>query len=121
VTDVRSLAARYYSRPEVAILEKYPDEVARVRFIELWTLKEAIGKALGIGLSLPLNATTFVLSDDGTIAFTPPPAIATGLWDFTIIAPTPGTRIAAAVRRRDGTRTHFDVRPMTDSLHTHGE
>lgn len=56
--DLRTLAERIFSAPEVEQLKVYPD-----RFFDLWTLKEAYVKATGFGLAIPLNRFSIVLSE----------------------------------------------------------
>ncbi len=46
--DVSGLAGRWFSSREVEWMGRQEDEV--VAFLELWTGKEAVGKALGVGL-----------------------------------------------------------------------
>src|SRR6185369_8891594 len=74
--DVLDLATRFFSPLEVAGLHGLEDEERPRRFGELWTLKESFIKAIGKGLSQPLNSFTFDLSEAGTIRFTPPPEYA---------------------------------------------
>ncbi len=52
-----ALAKRFFSAEEVAALLALPDEEdRRVFFYRLWTLKESFIKAIGRGLSLPLDS-----------------------------------------------------------------
>jgi len=65
--DHLELARRNFHRDEVAAIEGKPSESAqRQAFFRIWTLKEAVVKALGMGLSLPLDS--FAVS----IATSPP-------------------------------------------------
>lgn len=59
-TDHERVAGHYFTPPEVESIEHAPD--GKRRFLELWTRKEAVLKACGVGLmddlhSLEVNAT----------------------------------------------------------------
>ena len=54
-----ALAVNYFAPEEVAWLEAGSQEQRQVRFLELWTLKEAFIKAKGKGLSIPLKDFAF--------------------------------------------------------------
>lgn len=65
VRDFRpNVIKRAFSESEKALIENAPDEKKNLLFFRLWTLKEAYVKALGIGVSYPLNTTEF--SFDGS-------------------------------------------------------
>ncbi|TAJ33096.1 MAG: 4'-phosphopantetheinyl transferase superfamily protein [Reyranella sp.] len=71
------LARRYFHPDEVAAIERHDDP--REAFFRIWTLKEAVVKAIGLGLSLPLDG--FVVSIGGprpVMAIAP--AEAPGAW-----------------------------------------
>lgn len=59
----RNVASRYFSAAEVRDLRLTPQGLQRARFFDYWTLKEAYGKAVGGGLAIPLNETTFRFPD----------------------------------------------------------
>jgi 4'-phosphopantetheinyl transferase len=69
--------------------------------IELWTLKEAYAKATGEGLSAPLTAVCFDVSEDGPMVFTAPDPDRSADWRFALVAPVPDVRLAVAVGSRD--------------------
>jgi 4'-phosphopantetheinyl transferase len=60
--DIDGLA-RYFAPQESAALLALPPSERLRRFFELWTLKEAYIKARGMGLSIPLNAFRFELTE----------------------------------------------------------
>jgi 4'-phosphopantetheinyl transferase len=64
------LAERYLSKDEAAALAALPAALRRERFFEYWTLKESYIKAMGMGLSLPLDQFSFHLSDDDSVSLT---------------------------------------------------
>ena len=68
------------------------------RFIELWTLKEAYVKAIGHGLSHPLDRFGFAFDSERGIRFTAPPDEHAAQWTFALLAPSVRHRLAVAVR-----------------------
>ncbi len=62
---------RYFSAGERSELRRASPELRQRRFLDYWTLKEAFAKALGLGLSLPLDDSSFdVRLDEIGIALT---------------------------------------------------
>jgi 4'-phosphopantetheinyl transferase len=53
--DHDALAQRFFSAREYAELQRIPEAGRNRAFLACWTCKEAIAKAIGRGLSLPLN------------------------------------------------------------------
>ncbi len=95
--EVEPLAPEVCSAQEQTQLHALPPEMRGSFFLDLWTLKEAYLKALGVGItSGPLNLVSFDLSRQG--------AIVTGLtrerppWHFALLRPTATSRISLAVR-----------------------
>ncbi len=109
-TDWRGIASRYFSPAELAEIDGVDPAVQAIRFFEIWTLKEAFIKALGVGLSQPLNAMTFSAERPEAVAFALPSSVDGGVWQFALYAPTAAHRLAVAVS--DGTtrrwRIHVD-------------
>ncbi len=60
--DLRGIAARFFAQEEGDILRTYPEDRFTRGFFRCWTSKEAVVKAHGQGLSLPLDQ--FVVSVD---------------------------------------------------------
>ena len=106
-TEWRGIAGRYFSPAEVAQLDRVVEGERAIRFFELWTLKEAFSKALGVGLSQALNATTFELERTGAIACALPPDVVPATWHFALYTPTPTHRLAVAVG--DGTARQWCI------------
>jgi 4'-phosphopantetheinyl transferase len=107
--EIDSLGASHFSRSEVEQLAACPADVRRDRFFDMWTLKEAYGKAIGLGLRHPLDSTTFDLASPGEIRFTNSPGEAgrspserthgdEAQWRFHLFSPAPDFRLALAMR-----------------------
>ena len=96
------IARRYFAGIEINGLHALSGDERVERFFELWTLKEAYTKAVGSGLSSPLDAMSFVFLDTDEIVFTPPPGVDACQWQFALFAPTPRHRMAIAARCADG-------------------
>jgi 4'-phosphopantetheinyl transferase len=92
------IAERYFSPSEIAGLQELAGVERSRRFIELWTLKEAYLKAIGAGLSNPLNDFGFELQGSSALVFNAPPGVARADWQFALFAPSPSHRLAVAVR-----------------------
>jgi 4'-phosphopantetheinyl transferase len=100
---VAEIAARFFSRREVAMLRNIPAEEQHPAFFRLWTRKEAYVKARGEGLSL--------LSEEVDVSLAPgePEADASAQhdpseisrWSLQDLVPAPGYAAALAVAGRD--------------------
>ena len=65
-----ALLKSVFSADERQAFYRLTDQQQRRRFGAIWTLKEAYIKALGVGLSLPLQQLSFNLDDaPDTVAF----------------------------------------------------
>lgn len=67
------LARRYFHRAEIAAIESQPNRSEQLEsFFRIWTLKEAVVKALGKGLSMPLDRfAVSIASSPPTMALAP--------------------------------------------------
>jgi 4'-phosphopantetheinyl transferase len=93
--EVDLLAARYFSDSEIAALER---AAGNARFFELWTMKEAFIKAVGVGLSQPLNTVSFDLDEnEPLIHFAAPTGFNASEWHFALYSPMFDTRLAVAI------------------------
>jgi len=108
------IAERFFSPPEVATLRSLAPSEQQAAFFRCWTRKEAYLKALGGGLSFPL--------DDFGVAFAPGVAPALewsrlddpSAWTMVDLAPLcPGSEAAAIVRAVRPAIRHRTVDPVS--------
>src|SRR5262249_46237552 len=100
IPEVEQIAAHYFSACERATLAQLPPERRQEAFIACWTLKEAYVKAIGQGLSGPLDRFDVAPALDGLPAFLrihSDPTEATH-WSLMRLTPAPGFIGALAVR-----------------------
>jgi 4'-phosphopantetheinyl transferase len=103
---------RFFSARERADLGRCPSDILRAkRFFDLWTLKEAYIKAIGKGLSHPLDTIVFTLDDDHGITFTPPSEVDAASWSFRLFSPTERHRLAVAVATTAGAPRSISLLP----------
>lgn len=104
--DPGEIATRYFSPLEVQNLQMQPPSERRGRFIDVWTLKEAYLKAIGLGLSHPLNSFAFEFAADGALRLRREEQEGEAEWQCAIcsLGESRNYRLAVAVRRRDGLR-----------------
>lgn len=95
--DGRDVVARYFSPGEVDLINACDADEQPTRFIELWTLKEAYIKAVGQGLSHPLDCFGFSLDGERGLCFTAPPGEEASQWTFALFEPSLHYRLAVAV------------------------
>ena len=94
--DATDVARRFFSPSEVEALEACPEEARLVRFVELWTLKEAFLKATGEGVSERLREISFDLGQPEVLSFSAAYPLDLTNWHFALYAPTPASRLAVA-------------------------
>ena len=74
-------------------------EAKNKTFFELWTCKESLLKAMGTGLTAPINEVEVALNNGNprlvSIATDPSPAVD---WQFRLFQPAPGYQAALAVK-----------------------
>jgi len=99
--DIEPLARRYFAAAEYDRMTAAAPEQRREIFFRLWTLKEAIIKAIGDGLSLPLEDFAFSL-DPLSLTIAPQHGEDVTSWHVCEYVPTPVHRMALALRARPG-------------------
>jgi 4'-phosphopantetheinyl transferase len=96
---VAALADRFFAPEETASLRAMPAGSQIDRFFNLWTLKESYIKALGVGLSVPLDQFSFELTPSHTsnCRFTSNLGDMSRQWQFAQLEPDPGYVLAICV------------------------
>jgi 4'-phosphopantetheinyl transferase len=108
-TDIEELADRYFSREEMRDLAALPIDQRPRRFFQLWTLKEAYLKAIGVGLSLALDQVSFSLSETSiSVTFGSKVDDHAIDWQFVTHEPRPSHMTAIAIRT--GAQAPFRMR-----------
>ena len=95
--DAEDLAIRFFSRDEQAALADEPANKLADAFFRCWTRKEALVKALGAGLSMPLDSFSVLPLDASPVAVTARNAVDTDWWVHDV-SPAAGYVGAIAVR-----------------------
>jgi 4'-phosphopantetheinyl transferase len=100
IDEAARIADRHFAPSEIAYLRAAAGHEMDRRFFELWTLKEAYFKALGSGLSDPLNEAVFNV-DQGVVTASFGPAVADdpARWQFDL-GQINDYVVATAVERR---------------------
>lgn len=107
------VADRFFSAPELEELRARPEELRLDRFFDYWTLKESYIKALGKGLTLPLESFALVLDEGGgpiRLRVFPPIEDDPASWQFHLCSPRPRHRLALAVRKGAGPELGVSLR-----------
>ena len=97
--DLMAVAARFFSPAERAILQALPADRREDAFFAVWTRKEAFIKAVGMGLSLPLDAFDVSVDPDaaGRLLSVRHPGQHADFWSLSDIATVPEYRAALAL------------------------
>jgi 4'-phosphopantetheinyl transferase len=96
--DAPAIARAHFAPAEVAMLESVPVDERDARFAELWVLKEAYIKGLGVGLGAhPLDSFAFSVDDTGGLRCEEGGETVVGPWQFALVAPSTEYRLAVAV------------------------
>jgi 4'-phosphopantetheinyl transferase len=98
-TDAVEMARGCLSAGEQSDVTARRGDDRQVRFLEYWTLKESLAKALGVGLSADLSRFSFRLDEPIAVRFGDRPKEDPG-WCFRLFRPTPDHTIGVSMRRR---------------------
>ena len=116
VVHASDIATRFFAPSETAALAKLAPEIRTRRFFDLWTLKEALVKATGLGFGHSMHRFAFDVGafvEGGEIVLSGPTDLAAQRWQFELFAPARGFSGAVAVRRRGGPPLRVTIRPST--------
>lgn len=105
------LVDRYFSPPEVAAIRALDPAAQRDAFFTLWTLKESFIKALGLGLSMPLDRFALEWSPPRLLSYGDVTDTAAD-WHFLQGSPTGTCRLALCVSIRRGPVSDIETRWM---------
>jgi 4'-phosphopantetheinyl transferase len=100
IPDTDELAERFFSPTEIASLKALPLAQRSLAFLACWTRKEAFIKALGHGLSCPLDAFDVTIDPDAAARITRIDASIERIGNWTMQAFTPSPCYIAAVAYR---------------------
>ena len=101
VPDTDDLAERFFSPMEAASLRALPLDRRSLAFLACWTRKEAFIKALGLGLSCPLDAFDVTIDPDAPARIIRIEERIDGVanWAMQALTPYPGYIAAVAYRK----------------------
>ena len=113
--DAANIAARFFAPAEAAHLMQLDADTRRDRFFDLWTLKEAMVKALGSSMAMSLASLAFAVGSGGGVSLEAPTDIDTKSWQFGLFAPGPKHRLAVAARRSASGPAQLVLRSLADA------
>jgi 4'-phosphopantetheinyl transferase len=100
IPDLLDLARHYFAPPEITSIAESSPTTQLHAFLTIWTRKEAFVKALGLGLSVPLDAFSVGPADrPGRLTWLR--GGTSGDWTIAGLSPGPDCVGALAVQRRD--------------------
>jgi 4'-phosphopantetheinyl transferase len=116
------IAERFFSPHEVAALRALPWETQRAAFFNCWTRKEAYIKAIGEGLSMPLNQFHVSLAPGSAAALLGNlrDAAEVSRWSLQELDPGSGYVAAVAVEGSGWKLRCWEWRPAGASFHAEG-
>jgi 4'-phosphopantetheinyl transferase len=103
---ISQLARRYYASTEFEWLRNLPEDKKLQGFYRLWTIKEAVLKCAGVGLSVSTQSIRVRLADDQAPTITCPDAGHAALEEFQVreLSPVEHYASALAVSTKDEVR-----------------
>ncbi|MEO9902234.1 4'-phosphopantetheinyl transferase superfamily protein [Nisaea sp.] len=115
--DVGDLAAQVFAPDEVACLQRFTGRAHREAFFAMWTVKEAYTKAVGRGLSIPLDAFSVCLNPPSLMigaSLSADPEAGDGEgWSVRLARPVPGYTLAVVARGGSSGALRYRFREVT--------
>jgi 4'-phosphopantetheinyl transferase len=113
VEDRDAVARRFFSVPENAVYDTVPEDARTDAFFTCWTRKEAYIKAVGEGLSMPLDCFDVTLrpGEPARLLCTRGRPDEAGRWTLRELDPGPGWLAAIAVEGAGWSLRLFDWNP----------
>ena len=105
------VARQLFAPAEFAAFQEEPEAEREDAFFDVWTLKEAYIKAVGLGVALPLKDFAFT-RDPLRISFAPTLDDTPSRWLFRRFRPAPDIAMALAARRGQGAEPVVNLRQM---------
>ena len=112
--DLDQIADRFFSAPEAAALAALAPAQRTEAFFRCWTRKEAFVKALGDGLSYPLDRFAVSLVEAAALDSVEGDSAKAREWSMYSLSPAEGYLAAVALRARDCTLQSFQF-PVEDA------
>ena len=109
-----TITKRFFTPHEYQALTLLPKKDQDARFTEIWTLKEAYVKTLGIGLAASLQSACFDFETEGAIRvnFQNNNENEQTQWQFHRHQPDKTHKLAAAVRCADAHEIRFQIQNL---------
>lgn len=99
--SLTEIARKHFSEPEFAELDALHGDARQLAFYRCWTRKEAYIKALGEGLSMPLDSFDVSLCEQPELRLCRDGREDPRQWSMLDVSPGPDFVAAAALRARD--------------------
>lgn len=108
IPEIEQIAKRFFSERENAVFQILPKSKKREALFNCWTRKEAFVKAMGDGLSWPLDRfdVSLVPDEPARVQRIEGDSRAASQWSIDDLKPAPGYTAAFAIKGRIG-RVHF--------------
>jgi 4'-phosphopantetheinyl transferase len=120
LTGADDIAARYFSSAEIAAIQSLPGETKQKGFYNCWTRKEAFIKAIGKGLSFPLDKfeVSLVPGESARIISIEGDAVKAKQWTLESLDPGQGYIAALAVQKLGLNHSFWQLPESGDDIYS---